>query len=141
MSSEPDPIANSRRKARRAAKLPPDAACVLCGEATPEALLLVDRTVLEQHHPLGETYAPNLVVPLCRNCHAVETERMRDLGVELTRAKRPLPETLASVLAALGGFLIGLGRALLAWSRELADLTRALDREFPGWRELPEANP
>jgi hypothetical protein len=140
MPAEPDPIANGRRKVRRAAKLPPEAACILCGETSPEALLLGNRTVLDRHHPLGETHASDLVVPLCRNCPAIEPERMRDLGVDLTRGKRPLPETLVSVLSALGGFLIGLGRALLAWSRELAELVRALDSDYPAWRQLPEAN-
>jgi hypothetical protein len=141
MPDKPDPIANNRRKARRAAKLPPDAACVLCGETTPEALLRVGRTVLDGHHVPGEAVAPDVVVPLCRNCHAVETEHMRDLGVELRRTKRTVPETLVSVLAALGGFLLTLGRALVAWSNELSHLVGALDSNYPDWRQLPEATP
>ena len=139
MPTGPDPIANQRRKARRQAKLPPDAACVLCGMTTPEALLMVERSLLEAHHVVGEAYAGELTVPLCRNCHAVETEGMRDLGIDLQRQPRQLPDTLVQVLRSLGRFFTMLGQRLLEWADQLAALAGALDRAFPDWRQLPEA--
>src|SRR5260370_38406296 len=140
MPAQPHPIANHRRETRRQHKLPADAACVLCGTTNPEALQLVARSLLEQHHVLGEANTPELTVPLCRNCHAVETEGLRDLGVELRHGQqRQLPEVLVSALRALGRFFSMLGQQLLAWAEELAALIGALDREHPGWRELPEA--
>jgi hypothetical protein len=140
MSNDPDPIAAQRRKTRRQNKLPPDAACVLCGDTTPEALTLFRRSLLERHHVLGNTHARRLTVPLCLKCHALEGERMRSAGVDLRHdVKRQLPDTLVSVLRALGVFFTGLGEQLLAWAEQLASLIVALDREHPGWRALPEA--
>lgn len=137
--SDPDPIASQRRKTRRKAKLPPDAVCALCDEVTPEALLLANRSLLEAHHVLGEANAGELTVPLCRNCHAVETEGMRDAGVEQEHRPRQLPELVVSVLRALGVFFRSLGEHLLECAERLAALFAGLDRDCPGWRELPEA--
>jgi hypothetical protein len=137
--AQPDPIKNDRRRARKQLKLPADAVCVLCGETTPAVLLRVERTVLDGHHPLGEGIAPELTVPLCRNCHAVQTQAQLDVGVALRRQRRALPEVVASVLCALGVFLKALGDRLLRWGKQLNDLVSAFDRDLPGWRELPEA--
>jgi hypothetical protein len=140
MPTGPDPIANQRRKARRQAKLPPDAACVLCGQTTPEGLRLHERRLLEQHHVLGDANASELTVPLCLNCHAIETEAMRDGGVELRHGQeRQLPDVLVSVLRSLGRFFTMLGQRLLEWADQLTALVGALDREHPGWRQMPEA--
>jgi len=137
--SEPNPIKTERRRARQRAKLPPDAACVLCGETTPEALLLVERCLVESHHVLGEGIAPELTLPLCLNCHRVETEGQLAVGVGLRREPRPLPEVLVSVLRSLGTFLQALGARMLVWAEQLAALITALDAHHPGWRQLPEA--
>jgi hypothetical protein len=136
---EPDPIANQRRKTRRRTKLAPNAACAFCGETTPEALLLANRSLLERHHVVGAANADELTVPLCRNCHAIQTEGMRDVGVDLRHQARQLPELVVSVLRALGVFFRSLGDHLLDWAERLAALFAGLDRDCPGWRQLPEA--
>jgi hypothetical protein len=135
----PDPIKNDRRRARRQAALPADACCVLCPESAPEALLMVERSLLEAHHPLGEGIAPELTVPLCRNCHAAQTEAQLAVGVEFHRSERSLLATVASVACALGVFLQALAERLLAWAQQLRQLESTLDQRFAGWRELPEA--
>ncbi len=137
--AQPDPIRTDRRRTRQRAKLPPDAACVCCGQTTPEVLLMVERSLLEAHHPLGEAFAPELTVPLCRNCHGEATEGQLRVGVDLRGRAGSLPEVLVSVLRALGVFFQQLGIRLVAWAERLARLVAALDRECPGWRELPEA--
>jgi hypothetical protein len=135
----PDPIKNDRRRARRQATLPADACCVLCLQSAPEALLMVDRTLLEAHHPLGKGTAPELTVPLCRNCHAIQTEAQLAAGVDLRRRERSLLGTVASVTFALGVFLRALAERLLAWGQQLLQLEGALDRHFAEWRTFPEA--
>jgi hypothetical protein len=137
--AEPDPIKNDRRRARRQAALPADARCLLCPESAPEALLMVDRSLLEAHHPLGEGIAPELTVPLCRNCHAAQTEAQLAVGVELHRSERSLLATVASVACALGVFLQALAERLLAWAQQLRQLESTLDQRFASWRDLPEA--
>jgi hypothetical protein len=137
--AQPDPIKNDRRRARRQAALPADACCVLCPESAPEALMMVDRSLLEAHHPLGEGIAPELTVPLCRNCHAAQTEAQTAVGVELRRNERSLLGTIASVACALGVFLQALAERLLAWGQQLVELESALDRNFADWRQFPEA--
>jgi hypothetical protein len=136
---EPDPIKNDRRRARKAAKLPPGASCLLCPEAAPERLLPVERTLLEAHHVLGEGIAPDLVVVLCKNCHAEQTQRQLDAGVEFSRERRTVLETAASVLIALGVFLLSLGRWLLDLGHQVQALVVGLDRDHSGWRALAEA--
>jgi hypothetical protein len=137
--AEPDPIKNDRRRARKTAKLPPGATCLLCAEESPEKLQQVGRSVLEAHHVLGEGIAPELTVVLCRNCHAEQTQRQLDAGVELRWQRRTVLETAASVLVALGAFLLALGGWLLDLGHHVEALVAGLDRDHPGWRELSEA--
>jgi hypothetical protein len=140
MIADPDPIASRRRHARRLAKLPPDAACLLCGETTPDALRAVSRTVLERHHVLGGANDPELVVALCRNCHAGLTEAQQRLGVELRRERiGTLPELLVSAMRSLAGLLFALAERLRVWADQLAALVDVLDQQHPDWRQLPEA--
>ena len=47
---------------------------MLCGESSPEALLVVERSLLEQHHVLGKVNAPELTVPLCHSSCAIHTD-------------------------------------------------------------------
>jgi hypothetical protein len=132
VTDQPDPIRTDRRRARARSKLPPDAACVFCGETTPEALLMVNRSVLERHHPLGEGVASEVELPTCKNCHPVQTDRQLSVGVALRRERRSLPETLVSVLRALGVFFETLGARLISWAEQLERFVAALDREHPG---------
>lgn len=134
-----DPIANDVRKGVRERRLGPDAACALCGEKTPEELLRARRSLLERHHVGGEANDPRLTVLLCRNCHALLTEGMRDEAIALDRdTSRTVLERLEAVLRGLALFFALLASSLEEWADKLAALVKALDREHPAWRELAE---
>ncbi len=136
---EQNPIQNDVRRARRGRKLGANAACLLCGETTPEALRLVRRSLLEPHHVVGAANGPDLTVPLCRNCHAKVTEDLQAHGVDLRHIQgRNLLETIAAILKAAGAFLITLGQKFLEWGERLLALMRALDMQCPQWHQIPE---
>lgn len=137
---EKDPIRNDARASRRARRLGKDAACVLCGERDRTALLKVDRSLLDEHHLAGRVNDERLTANVCRNCHSVLTEGQLRHGVDLADdAAKTMPESLVSALLGLGAFRSEEGRRLLAWAHCLEALIRALDEQYPGWRELPEA--
>jgi hypothetical protein len=139
MDLQPDPIATDRRRSRRRTKLPDDAACVLCGKQTPEALIRIDRSILELHHPLTKAAAPELTVPVCLNCHREATEGQLQAGVNMHGKGRSVPEVVVSALRSLGVFFQQLGAWLLALAEQVSLLVGALDQHHPQWRELPEA--
>lgn len=128
---DPDPIAADRRRARRRAKLPPDAACVFCG--------LDDVDVLEVQHVLGRTAAPDAIIVLCKNHHAKQTALQHDQDAlpPLGRGSRPdsLPERLARALRSLAVFLHELAHTLADYADRLLAFVVQLDFEVPGWRD------
>jgi hypothetical protein len=135
--SESDPIGSEVRRARRERRLGSGAVCVLCGFVDPAALLRVGRSTLEHHHVLGRLHAEEVTVRLCRNCHALETERMRDAGIPLQlNPQRHVIETVEAILLALATFLRSLAAALERHGSDLADLVPELDRAVPGWRDV-----
>jgi hypothetical protein len=137
----PNPIANDRRAARREHTLGEDAACAFCGERTPETLISVSRTTLEeQHHVSGRTNDSDLTVLLCRNCHALVTEGQLRLGVDLRRdTQRTVLERQEGALISQAAFDRARADAEQRQARQLAALVVRLDRERPDWREWPEA--
>ena len=78
-----DPIGNDVRKLRRARRLGPGAACVICGEANRDQLKRMSRSLLERHHLAGRANDPELTVVVCLNHHARLSEAQRDSGVDL----------------------------------------------------------
>jgi hypothetical protein len=134
--SRPDPIGNEVRKARRERRLGPNAVCVLCGFADPAALVLVHRSLLEKHHPFAVAHVPGATVPLCRNCHALQTERMRDAAIPLTGDDLSELEVIEAVLRAHAIFLRADADALERFVDDLDLRINDLDERFPGWREL-----
>jgi hypothetical protein len=137
---EYEPLQNDLRKTRRRRKLGANAVCILCGETAPEALRLVSRSLLEGHHAVGASNDPTLKIPVCRNCHAKETEAMRAVGVDLRHIPpRTILEVLVPILRALGAFFHDLADMLFVWADRLLTLIRALDGCCPQWRALPEA--
>ena len=112
------PVQDAVRRQRRTDRLGPDAACALCGVRTPEALIVVDRSLLERHHVVGRANDGDLTVPVCRNCHAVLTEGQLAHGVPLSRPRSDR-ERIANGLHALGAFLPDLGKRLSEWSDNL----------------------
>lgn len=112
----------------------------MCGCTTPEALTLVDRTIIERHHVAGRAHDGALTVPVCRNCHRVLTEGQRRAGVDF--APQPtMPERLAAAFLSLGAFLCQLGEAVQAWARWVLGFLAGLDGYAPGWREQEWARP
>jgi hypothetical protein len=127
-------IQNDARKAQRERRLGPAAACALCGVTTPEALMRVNRTLLERHHPGCKEHEPDLTIPVCRNCHAGLTARQHAAGV-VFQTQQTLPERLAAMLQALGVFFIDLGNTLIAWAAMMIGFVAGLDTTYPEWRD------
>jgi hypothetical protein len=139
--SRPDPIGNAVRKARLERRLGPNAVCVLCGFADLAALVLVHRTFLEKHHVFAVAHVPGATVPLCRNCHAIQTERMRDAGIPLTDNDRSTLEVLEAVLRANAIFQRAQADAWESFADDTRRLIDDLDERDPGWRDLERARP
>lgn len=133
-----NPIQTAARRANRARRLPPDAACARCGVTTTAALMGAPRSLLETHHVCGRANDAALTVPLCRNCHAVLTESQRTAGVDLTPPPTRLHQ-LAAFLTALAAVLCDLAKRLMAAATRLTSLTGELDAAYPAWRSLPSA--
>ena len=137
---EPKPIANARRRTRKRHEFPADAACVFCGERNPDALQALRRTIMEAHHAAGEVNDPDLVGPLCTTHHAIVTALGWDAALDLTHRPLSVLARAAGALHSLAVFLHALAEALLRFASELAALEAALDRRYPSWRKLPEAD-
>lgn len=137
---EQNPVRNDARKARRRRKLGPTAPCVFCGRETPEPFRKVGRSVVEEHHVMGVANDTALTVPACRGCHDAQTELQRVYGIDLRHhTNRPWPETLVDILKAIGLLLKSLGGKLMDYAERLRAFLDALDRHWPQWRLLPEA--
>jgi hypothetical protein len=136
----PDPIANDRRRARKLHRLPADAACTFCGERNPDALVAVKRSVLDGHHAVGEAHDPRLIVVLCKSHHAIVTALGWDAALDLSHEPRSVLARTAGALESLAVFLQALVEAILRFAAELVALESALDRRYPTWRRLAEAD-
>jgi hypothetical protein len=140
---EPDPIRADRRRARRRAALPLDAACLVCGIRDPDVLLRVGGSLLEDHHVLGRAVAPELTVVLCRNCHAMQTAGQHDhaalppLGA--AAVSDSVLERVARGLISLAVFLHELAHTLHGLASQLLVFVRQLDMTVPGWRDWDSA--
>lgn len=130
--------ARARREARRTRRLGPDAACATCGVKTPEALVRLERTILEKHHAAGRANDVTLTVVLCRNCHAIATEAQRTHGAPLGQPDTILDRAIG-MLRSLSAFFDVLADALAWLADMLANLLRALCVHHEGWHAMPEA--
>lgn len=105
-------------------------ACSVCGVTDPVMIVTgKTRTVIEQHHVAGRTAVPAVTVPLCRNHHAEQTERLRVLGVPMVYPEGgpDWASVLASVLSGIGALLTVCGdvlTALGAWLPRFWDVLR-----------------
>ena len=132
--TELDPIQNDARASRTRRRLPPDAACLWCGETTPEALWLGGSTLIESHHVAGRKNDAKLVAPLCLNCHRKATADQRSVGVDLARSARPHDlRMLVSWLAGVAEFLSRLASSTARFVQILRDHLQALDDHHPDW--------
>ena len=133
-----DPLGPAVRKTRKVRKLGPNARCIGCGLSNPSVLVRVKRTVLEQHHPLGNAHEPDLTVPVCRNCHARLSAGQTDDGVRLEPQPTGL-ERLVAIFQAFVSFLGALAKILLEWVIRGLAFIAGLDSDYQGWREKPWA--
>ena len=132
--TELDPVQNDARASRRRRRLPPEAACLLCGETSPEALWLGGSTLIEDHHVAGRKNDARLVAPLCLNCHRKATAGQRDVGVDLARSARPHDlRMLVSWLAGVADFLARLAASTAHFARVLREHVQALDDHLSDW--------
>jgi len=130
---ERNPIANDARQARQKRRMGKDAACALCGITTPEALLRVDRSLLEGHHVVGKAFDDALTIPVCRNCHAILTEGQQRRGCTF-RSQRTVPECIVAMLTHLIAFFHDLGDLLTVWREKIIAFVQGLDTDYPDWR-------
>jgi len=102
MSKDNNPKKNARREEEQRRRLPPDAACVACGESNPK--------VLELHHAAGRAHERDLTAVLCKNCHLKATEGQLREEVEL-RATDSFLERIAMIFGNLAAFFRFLAEA------------------------------
>lgn len=133
-----NPIATSGRRARREQRFGLNAACVRCGITTPETLVPLKRRFLEDHHVCGQANDAALTVPVCRNCHAVLTERQQAAGVTFTPPPTILHQ-IAAALVSLFAMLHDLCERGMNWVEAVSRLIQDLDSAYPAWRQLPNA--
>jgi hypothetical protein len=137
-----DPIAADRRRARKRNKLPPDPACVFCGITVPEVLIPAPRSLINADHVSGDANDPDLVAPLCKNCHAIRTAHQHDAGADLAHGDdRSVLARQAAAAQSQAAFFRDLADARERDASRLLALEGAFDREPPGWRDLKEAKP
>lgn len=137
------PIGITARQTSRERRFGPGAAgaapaCVRCGIATLETLVPVRRSILEAHHVCARENDSGLIVPVCRNCHAVLTEAQRSAGVTFTTPPTLLHQ-IAAALASLFSMLHDLCERGMAWAHQLTILAADLDATYPAWRTLDSA--
>jgi hypothetical protein len=113
--------------------------CALCGIGELAVLKRASRRLVEFHHLAGEANDADLGVFLCLTHHAVCTELMRD-GIPLDRATpRVLLERQVAILRGLAIFCSLAGPILDLLADAGSAQVEALDRTFPGWRDLEES--
>lgn len=127
------------RAARRARRFGADAVCVLCGFSNPIALILVSRTLLEEHHVYGANNDDNTRVPLCRNCHALVTEGIQATGATM-RKQRSLFEQLAETNLISAVFYRAAAESAENMAAQFETRIARLDRKCPDWRAIVESD-
>lgn len=118
---DPKPIQTDGRERRRQAKFVcAHPTCLFCGSPDLEALTPVAAGWLkahgiELHHVVGQKHDPDLVVPLCLNCHRKVTENLAKAGVSMDR-ESDTQMRVAMMLEALAVFFEMLIDALRRWA-------------------------
>ena len=107
-----DPIGTAIRRKRRQIRFGTDhPMCFLCPESNLETLtpvtlgwleahgVNVRLILIEMHHIHGEAHDPELVVPLCLNCHRKVTEDLAREGVSMEPEVDPVRRTVLMLQA------------------------------------------
>jgi hypothetical protein len=117
-----DPVKTAKRQRKRQERfgtLTP--VCVLCG--CDDLVKLAAVTVgwlsrFQMHHVVGRNHDPELVVPICLNCHRGVAEGLAQAGVSMDAIGEPR-ERVALMLDALSTFFELLVEALRRWAASL----------------------
>lgn len=125
---------SAARRARREARFGTGIVCPYCGEPDLAALVHGGRTVLEDHHVLTKRLEPDIWLPLCRNDHAKDHERMRNAGVLLLESPSAL-EAIMYVLRAHTVLFDSLSQSARRWADKLQPVVSLLDHLQPNWRD------
>ena len=100
MGQPHNPARAARRKTELREKLGVERpTCIYCGCEELVALRRLPKTLLPEHHVLGQNHDPELVVLACLNCHAVAHERLSDAGVVLDKVTDPVDRVAAMLRA------------------------------------------
>lgn len=133
-----NPMAAAGRRYRKTLKLGTDARCIGCGLSNPTQLIAKRRSLLEGHHVLGVQHAPDVVAPVCLNCHALFSAGQVDDGVPL-QWQSTLPERIRAILLALASFLRVLVAFLCGQAERISGFVAGLDSTSTDWRGAPWA--
>jgi hypothetical protein len=125
-----NPILTARRRRRRQERFGSlNPVCVVCGCKEIEKLasttigwLFQRANLVELHHVVGHHHDPDLVVPLCMNCHRAATESLAKAGVTMNPVCEP-HERVALMLDGLSTFSELLVTSLRGWAKFLRDGT------------------
>lgn len=137
MKDKSNPARNAARSARRARMFGPEAVCHWCLYANPVALVMVEKTLLEEHHVFGAAFDDGTRIPLCRNCHAELTVGIQETGATM----RPQPSFFEKLVEMDRASEVFHRAAALAHGRRAKEMeTRvdALNERFPDWRSIEE---
>jgi len=105
-------------------------------------MLALGRSLIDGDHVSGDANDLDLVIPLCKNHHAIRSARQHDQGVDLFHDDdRSVLAYQAAALQSEAAFHCDYADAQERRATQLLTLEEALDRNFPTWRDLPEAKP
>jgi hypothetical protein len=133
-----DRLADEARAARLGRRDAARPQCFLCEKRTPDAIP-VRRSFLQAHHIMGRHHDPEATVLLCRACHHKVTEANRSAGASMRPAATVL-DAVVSVLRSSGTWMPIVGARFVGLADRLERLIEALDKRFPGWRDLDGAS-
>lgn len=136
---DPDPIGSDARRNRQARRLPPGAACAMCGETEVAALRQskVRRSILQEHHVCGRANDPVVTAILCLTHHAKATALQLDVGAIPPGERSSTLEAMELALRSLGTFFELLADLFYRWATHLATAIANLDERAPEWRTWP----
>jgi hypothetical protein len=135
-----DAIANAARRARRRARVPEGAVCLMCGEPDLGVLRAVDRSLLDNHHVAGIANIADLTVWLCPTCHRKLHVRLLDKGLDFRDSDpRLLLNVVVYVLEGAGALFAQMAEYFEILAKAVRAQIAALDARFDEWRQLPES--
>ena len=133
---DPDAVGADARRNRQARRLPPGAACVLCGEGEIAVLkqVKVKRSLLDGHHVFGQANEATVLAVLCPTCHAKATALQLDVGAMPPGGRGSHLEAMELALRSLGSFFELLADAMYRFAMYLGQAIASLDEYAPDWR-------